>query len=314
MIVIRDIPQDPPSMVLQGRVIGDVSAMDRSIAMADEASVVFDSTCLFPILQGQVIGDYVPKTVVPAAMIGQHDWYGIKPRQTGPMRMAGGKIEMLDIGQPIPDFTADPFVDPIRRFLKSDLDIDKTGALMVLWDSDVLGASEAVFEVILADPEPMGNPVVTIPRGAVYRSGLSKRITSVILPSDFGSHFIDSFTESTQTFLITGITKDKNGAALGNCTVVVMQVDDSTTPVNTVLFRTVSDGTGNFTLSVHQAGGTVRYQISAFLNGSPDVGGMSDNTLQASDTPISVYLYDVTILAGGSLGYPVINSGLVRSA
>jgi len=313
MIVILPCLQDPTDVVLQGEIIGDSCAMDWRFALGKAADEKFECPALIPLIQGDVIGDYKMKGFpVPRAIIGQSDWYGIRPRLVGPMRQAGGRIEMLDIGGTPPDPLA-PYVEPTRKWLKSTDETDSTGALLA--DFQILGASEATNQLVLFETEELGDITVTIPRGAIYRSGLSKRTTAVTLPSDFQMHTVlEYFTESTQTFLISGITKDKNGAALGGCTVVAMQVDDSGTPVNTIIARTVSDGSGNFTISVHQSGSFQRYQLVAFQNSSPDVGGISDNSLQASDTSVNIYLYDVTTLAGGSVGLPVINSGLVRSA
>lgn len=72
-------------------------------------------------------------------------------------------------------------------------------------------------------------------------------------------------------YTITGVTKDSTGAVLPNCTVNLFET--STKLIKAV---TVSDANGNFLLD-----GTVDgiYQLTGYLSGSPDVAGITVNTL-----------------------------------
>jgi len=264
--IIVEVPQDPTDLVLQGAVIGD------TVLGAEP-----QSRLPWSVLQGQVIGDVVLSSPVPAAMIGQHDWYGIKPRTTGPKVMSGGECVMLDIGaKPV-----DPFVDPIQRWLNSVFQVDKAGFMLSLYDAKTIGAPEAFAQFTLPEPETMGNPVVNIPRGAVYRSGLAKRITLPVLPDSFGRKtMIDSFVESSGRWVVAGVTRDGAGAALGSCRVVLMEagliVLDPARLNNPIVGDATSDGSGNYSIAV---GKPVPHQAIAYLAGSPDVAGVTVNTV-----------------------------------
>ena len=266
MQIIVEVPQDPTDLVLQGAVIGD------TVLGAEP-----QSRLPWSVLQGQVIGDTVLSSPVPAAMIGQHDWYGIKPCTTGPKVMSGGECVMLDIGaKPV-----DPFVDPIQRFLNSVFQVDKAGFMLSLYDAKTIGAPEAFAQFTLPEPETMGNPVVNIPRGAVYRSGLAKRTTMPVLPDSFGWHTaLDSFVESSGRWVVSGVTRDGAGAALGSCRVVLMEagmiVLGPARQNNPIVGDATSDGSGNYSIAV---GKPVPHQAIAYLAGSPDVAGVTVNTV-----------------------------------
>jgi len=73
---------------------------------------------------------------------------------------------------------------------------------------------------------------------------------------------------------ITGITRDKNGVALGNCIVDAFRNWD-----NQFIASTISDGGGNFTVNPISSG---PYYLVAYKAGSPDVAGTSVNTLIAA--------------------------------
>ena len=259
---------DPADVVIQGE--QTVLAYTPSVSM------------LSPVLQGQVIGDTAPDQSVPTAMIGQHDWYGIKPRTVGPQVMPSGEIVMQDVGRK----PVDVFVDPIQRWLSSVFQVDKAGFMMSLYDSKTIGAPEAFAQFMVPEPETMGNPVVTIPRGAIYRSGLIKRTTVPELPSSFGRcTIIDDFTETTRKWFITGVTKDGTGTPLGSCRVIVMQTDKIKVNVdqlsNPIVADMASDGSGNYCV---QTNNNKPFQMMAYLDGSPDVAGLTVNEVIPTDS------------------------------
>ena len=75
-------------------------------------------------------------------------------------------------------------------------------------------------------------------------------------------------------YVVSGITRDANGNALGGCTVHLFR---SVTDV--LVEQNVSDGGGNY--SFQTANPADNYYVVAYLPGSPDVNGTTVNTLAA---------------------------------
>jgi hypothetical protein len=127
--------------------------------------------------------------------------------------------------------------------------------------------------------EPLGTPVVSIPRGAISKSGLIKNSTLPILPTTFGQHIMEYYTESTQKWFISGITMNSSGVPIGGCRIVVLQTNklsyNSDVYANPVIGETISDGNGNYSLQVDYE----NFQILAYLPGSPDLAGVTINTV-----------------------------------
>ena len=266
MQIIVEVPQDPTDYVLQGAVIGDR-------VLGGEAN----SRLPWFVMQGEIKTAAMPKIPIPSAMIGQHDWYGIKPRTVGPKVMSGGEVIMLDIGQK----PVDVFVDPTQRWQASVFQIDKAGFMMTLYDPKTIGAPEVFAQFMVPEPETMGNPIITIPRGAVYRSGLAKQITMPVLDDSFGRHTsLDSFIETTRKWFVIGVTKDSVDAALGNCRVLIMQTDKVRVNIdqlaNPIIADVISDGSGNYSVQMNK---NLPLQVMSYKTGSPDVGGVTVNTV-----------------------------------
>lgn len=75
--------------------------------------------------------------------------------------------------------------------------------------------------------------------------------------------------------IITGVTRDNTGVALGACTVeLYRRAQDQS--LGTFVERTTSDASGNFSFSV---GLGQIYQHQAYKVGAPDVAGISARTL-----------------------------------
>lgn len=72
--------------------------------------------------------------------------------------------------------------------------------------------------------------------------------------------------------IISGVTKDSTGAALGSCTVSLYRTLD-----DQLLERVTSDGGGNYQFSA--IGLSETYYVVAYKAGSPDVAGTTVNTL-----------------------------------
>jgi len=77
---------------------------------------------------------------------------------------------------------------------------------------------------------------------------------------------------------VSGVTRDATGAALGGCTVRLVRAS-----TQEVVETLVSDGAGAFTFRTVGLG--QRYQLQAYLPGSPDVAGASVNTLEGTASP-----------------------------
>jgi len=77
------------------------------------------------------------------------------------------------------------------------------------------------------------------------------------------------------TFSISGVTRDSAGAALAGCTVHLFS-----TATDTELAETVSDGSGAYSFSL--GGNAGFYYCTAYKPGSPDVAGITLNTLVAT--------------------------------
>lgn len=72
--------------------------------------------------------------------------------------------------------------------------------------------------------------------------------------------------------VISGVTRDSTGAALGGVTISLLRSD--TEQLMQVL---TSDGSGNFT--TNPVGLGLKYQLDAYLSGSPDRAGTTKNDL-----------------------------------
>jgi hypothetical protein len=87
-----------------------------------------------------------------------------------------------------------------------------------------------------------------------------------------GAHFSSARNQVRQQWLITGVTKDSTGAALGGCTVTLFKTVD-----NMPSAITVSDEAGNYSFSI-DGNSQARFAVS-YKAGSPDVTGATVNTL-----------------------------------
>lgn len=76
-------------------------------------------------------------------------------------------------------------------------------------------------------------------------------------------------------FVVSGVTRDANDAALGNCIVHCFATDD-----DRELGQTVSDGSGNFSIQI-ASNGWACYLV-AYLAGTPNRAGTTDITIYAA--------------------------------
>lgn len=70
---------------------------------------------------------------------------------------------------------------------------------------------------------------------------------------------------------VTGVTRDANGTALGNCNLILVRTLD-----NSVAALSTSDANGNYVI---YASSLLTHYLVAYRPGSPDVAGTTVNTL-----------------------------------
>lgn len=267
MQIILPLLPDPTNIVVQG---------EQTIFNAPSASM------LSPVLQGQVIGDYVLNSPIPCAMIGWHVLYSL-PSKIGPKVMSGGEVVMLDIGQ----LPSNKLVNSTQIWIHSKLLLDSTGAFQDLNGDLLLGAIEPDFyetvyemignidQTVLALPNPS-----VLPRDEIANSGLAKRVTASVMSPQFMTRSLTGFNDSSTKWIISGITQNGANAPIGNCRVVIFFTNkilvNQDILANPVVAETVSDGNGNYSV---QVGGNEKYQVIAYLPGLPDLAGVTVNSI-----------------------------------
>jgi hypothetical protein len=107
------------------------------------------------------------------------------------------------------------------------------------------------------------NAQISTPCGALY-------------PLDIGNHLMTAFAQSSARWTLTGVTRDSTGAALGSCRVVVSETARIAVGQTPIVVETISDGSGNYSVAVPL---NTLYQVVAYKTGSPDVAGVSLQTL-----------------------------------
>lgn len=132
---------------------------------------------------------------------------------------------------------------------------------------------------------------------------------------------------TTDTFTISGTTYTGAGVALANCRVVVYETgriavdsgiqraspsagnpfENSWASESPVVGETVSDGSGNFSITVPM---NVAYQLTGYKSGTPVAGITADTVTPGT---VNIYLRDPTALdpAGGA-SYRPVGSPIVR--
>jgi len=75
-------------------------------------------------------------------------------------------------------------------------------------------------------------------------------------------------------FIISGVTRDANGASIGGCTVWLHRADGKSLPLQT----TTSNESGEYFFYVRDA--VTEYFVLAFKTGDPDIFGVTEKTLK----------------------------------
>lgn len=128
---------------------------------------------------------------------------------------------------------------------------------------------------------------LVIPRPRINQMGFRNQWTARQSdPIAFSMRLKPVMEGSSVRFIISGVTRNGSGAALGGCTVSVFRVDELAYPNDPDVFsdpliaQTTSDGSGNYSVEVRGPG---PYQLTAYLAGAPDVAGVTVNTI----TPVA---------------------------
>lgn len=87
---------------------------------------------------------------------------------------------------------------------------------------------------------------------------------------------VNAFAQDTSLWKLQGVTRDNVGAAIGNCEVVAFETGQLFVGAAPVEGRTVSDGSGNYTIAVARV---THYEVVAYLAGAPDRAGITLRTL-----------------------------------
>jgi len=278
MQIILPCFADPFDYVLQG-------------AMLDPQSGV-SMLPVYPLAMASLIeGDMFPISyppvgpIPPAEMVPLWDWYGVLPRQVGPMANEGGIVIMLTVGTPIP---APILVDPILQFLNQVIPQDLTGQYLDFSDSMSLTTVPTYIIQGNSGAGDFGNILPpTFPTAEINISGSLKSLaTNIVFPITFGNNMmVNLYTNTTQRFLITGVTKDNNSNPLGNCQVFILDVSrmyvNTNAGGNPIVATGTSDNSGNYSLQV--GGNGTFYQVIGYLPGAPDVGGITVDSI----TPVT---------------------------
>jgi hypothetical protein len=91
----------------------------------------------------------------------------------------------------------------------------------------------------------------------------------------FGRRLSFRTTKTTQSFSISGFTRDSDGTQLDACDVVLYE-----SATDLPVARTVSDASGNYSMTLGNNAGT--FYVVAYKDGSPDVFGTTVDTLVLS--------------------------------
>ena len=83
-------------------------------------------------------------------------------------------------------------------------------------------------------------------------------------------------------YVISGVTRDSSGAALGNCLLEIFEVINGVVtkeePKGRLVNTGISDASGNYSIEVYASSG-VTFSVDAYKAGSPDLAGTTVNTL-----------------------------------
>lgn len=115
----------------------------------------------------------------------------------------------------------------------------------------------------------LGKPGVLANPAMDRRLGRSTSLGGGFYPG--GNLAFRSLPFNATNLYISGVTKDSTGAALGGCAVSLFRTSDGA-----LILSAISDATGNYSFPILVSG---QFYVVAYKAGSPDVAGVTVNTL-----------------------------------
>lgn len=98
------------------------------------------------------------------------------------------------------------------------------------------------------------------------------------VPQPLMRHQLRPTRRGDSSYAIAGVTRDSVGTALPDCDVLVFEQQ-----TNILLDKTRSDGSGNYSVKVPND--TNLYYVVSFLEGAPDVHGVTDRDVRGTLVP-----------------------------
>ena len=146
--------------------------------------------------------------------------------------------------------------------------------------TEMVACDEIYSPLIGGYPVSVADPLRSVERGALIASNsvIATPCGALIDPLR-GRVLMNDFTQMSKGWALTGVTRDSTGAALGNCSVIAVETGRMTIDGSPIMAMGTSDGSGNFSLPVPH---NVAHQVIGYLPGSPDVAGLTVNTLTPS--------------------------------
>lgn len=179
---------------------------------------------------------------------------------------------------------------------------DETDGTLPLGPNVLLAGMQTYDPMTVLVPTSSDVQLTAFNGSLVRNNACISTATGAIVPMETGRKCLwSNFVQATNRFTLSGVSRDSTGAALGTCTVTVLetgriavdglthgQMPSAGNPVEVeadsespVVARQISDGSGNFSFSVPM---NTAYQIMAYKAGSPDVAGITVNTLTPTHT------------------------------
>lgn len=280
-MIILACPADPFDCVLQGGQdqSGVLPLPFAPLAMAQSVMIEGD---MFPI-------SYLPVAPVPSKEVPPTpEGYGVLPRMLNPMAVEGGAILSITVGTPTPPPVQ---IDTVQQFLNQIIPQDLVGVYNEMYDN-ILGILDFPPTYIIPGNSGSGDlgnifPVNPFPAAEYTISGSLKSLAmNIVFSPTYGNIMMTNlYTDTTQRFMITGVTRDNGGNPLGNCLIYIMDVTrmypNAAAGANPIIAIGTSDNSGNYSIQV--IGNGIPYQVIGYLPGNPDVGGITIDTI----TPVT---------------------------
>lgn len=179
----------------------------------------------------------------------------VQPYDPTDVLLQGEQLRSLAMTWPVGAFGPLTLISPVAQ--TNLLAGDDSHALGIMgFDWDTFGAPPETIRIIVTNYTV--NAGIATPTGAW-------------VPFD-GPIIFSAVPQSTQRWLVQGVTRDSSGVPLGDCRVVVIETGRVTVTDSPVVAETISNGSGVYSVPVPL---NTSYQIIAYKPGSPDVAGIT---------------------------------------